>query len=201
MSEREIGVIVRLQAQRASLKGKNVRREYYDPGGIVALPALRLEEGGVIGIDAEGGAILDLHHRAHPASKNRGGQNGVSFGVTTHYAAMRARFGPHLSDGIAGENILIDPGIGGGMFSEDDLSAGLIVRGADGQRAYLEAIMVAEPCTPFTRYALRHPPDAPSNRAVSEALTFLRAGMRGFYATYAGEPATLRLGDRVYLPR
>lgn len=201
MGEREIGVIVRLQAQRASLKGKNGRREYYDPAGIVALPALLLDEGGVTGLDADGSTVRDLHHRAHPASKNRGGLNGVSFGATAHYAAMRARFGPHLSDGSAGENILIDLSDAGRMLSEDDLNGGLIVRGAEGQRIRLGAIMVAEPCTPFTRYALRHPPEAPSNRAVSEALTFLRAGMRGFYASYTGAPVTLRLGDRVFLPR
>ena len=204
MSEREIGVIIRLQAQCANLKGKNGRREYYDPAGIVALPALRLEECGVIGLDAQGGAVLDLHHPAHPASKNRAGLNGVSFGLTTHYAAMRARFGPHLSDGIAGENILIDlinPGAFGGILSEGDLNAGLIIRAADGRSIHLERIMVAEPCTPFTRFALRHPPDAPSDRSISAALTFLRAGMRGFYASYNGPPALLHLGDRVFLPR
>jgi hypothetical protein len=28
--------------------------------------------------------------------------------------------------------------------------------------------------------------------------TFLRGGMRGFYARYRGEPTVLRLGDRLF---
>jgi hypothetical protein len=32
---------------------------------------------------------------------------------------------------------------------------------------------------------------------LSEALSFLSGGMRGFCATYSGDPVTVRLGDRV----
>ena len=38
-------------------------------------------------------------------------------------------------------------------------------------------------------------PDA----TVTEALRFLGAGMRGFYATYKGEPAVIEVGARVFL--
>jgi translation elongation factor P/translation initiation factor 5A len=32
---------------------------------------------------------------------------------------------------------------------------------------------------------------------LSEALSFLSGGMRGYYATYRGDPVTVRLGERV----
>jgi hypothetical protein len=35
-------------------------------------------------------------------------ENTISIGFTSHYAQMRARFGEHMQDGIAGENINID---------------------------------------------------------------------------------------------
>jgi hypothetical protein len=34
---------------------------------------------------------------------------------------------------------------------------------------------------------------------VTEALRFLDAGMRGFYATYTGEQAVVEVGARVFL--
>jgi hypothetical protein len=36
-------------------------------------------------------------------------------------------------------------------------------------------------------------------RTVTEALRFLDAGLRGFYATYEGEPTVVELGARVLL--
>jgi hypothetical protein len=41
-------------------------------------------------------------------------------------------------------------------------------------------------------------PDARTDRTVAEALGFLDGGMRGYYASYRGDPVTIRPGDRVY---
>ncbi len=189
-----LGTIVRLQVQRASLKAGQAPGRYYDPAPITAVPALTLDDGGVTGHDAEGRPVPDVHHRDHPASRHRG-ENGVSIGFTAHYDAMRARFGDHLTDGIAGENILAR---NEGLIGADGLNAGIVVVTADGQELRLGAAQVAEPCVEFGRHALRLPRDARSDAAVGAALAFLRRGLRGYYLTYDGAPATVRVGDLVY---
>jgi hypothetical protein len=190
-----IGQIVRLQVQESSLKVGDRLRRWYEPGPIRLAPALILDQGGVIG-QAEGEeTIADVHNTRHPASKNRAGSNGISVGFTSHYAAMRARFGDHLVDGIAGENILVATER---VFTEADFATGMHIEAADGAMIRLDDIMIAEPCVEFSRYALRYPLDAPSDRAVTDALNFLREGTRGFYATYRGAPATIAVGAGIY---
>ena len=191
-----LGTIARLQIQEGPLKtGERGRREY-QPGRIRRMSRITLSHAGVTGWDADA-PVLDAHHRDHPAGKNQG-VNGISVGFGAHYRAMRDRFGDHVSDGIAGENILVEVDR---RMSADDLRDGLLIVGSDGSEARLSAIMVAEPCVEFTRYALRYPLDARSDPVFAGALEFLRTGMRGFYATYAGDDAvTLHPGDEVYLP-
>src|SRR5215216_4561414 len=104
---RFLGSIVRLQVQTVSLKVGTAPQRRYDPAGICAVPTLELNYGGVQGWTADNEPLTDVHHRDHPASKNRGGENGISLGFTSHYQEMRDRFDDHLIDGIAGENILV----------------------------------------------------------------------------------------------
>jgi hypothetical protein len=191
-----IGRIVRLQVQESSLKMGDRPRRWYEPGPIRAVPALTLDAHGVIGLVDGAEMILDVHNATHPASKNRAGTNGISIGFTSHYAAMRARFGDHLADGIAGENILVATDR---TFTEADFASGIQIEAADGEMIRLEEVIIAEPCVEFSRYALRYPLDVPSDRAVTDALNFLREGTRGFYATYRGESAGIAVGARLYL--
>jgi hypothetical protein len=192
---RLIGTIVRLQVQESSLKvGDKPRR--YDPEPIQSVPALSISSAGVVGLMENGESIVDVHHHDHPASKNRGGENGISLGFTGHYREMRKRFGQHLADGIAGENILIEADR---QFQEEELAVGVVVEGAAGKRLELRPVIVAAPCVEFSRYALKFPDDARPDTTVTEALRFLDAGMRGFYATYDGEPAMVEVGARVFL--
>ncbi len=190
-----IGRIVRLQVQESSLKVGERPRRWYEPGPIRAVPMLTLDASGVTGREVDGSVVPDVHNAAHPASKHRG-ENGVSVGFTSHYAAMRARFGDHLADGIAGENILVATDR---VLGEADFAAGIHIEATDGALVRLEEVISAEPCVEFSRYALRYPHDTPSDRAVTDALTFLREGTRGFYATYHGTPATIAVGAGVYL--
>ena len=193
--EHPIGTIVRLQVQESSLKvGDKPRR--YDPAPIRAVPAISLDPAGVIGLAENGETILDVHNLDHPSSKNRDGENGISLGFTAHYLAMRRRFGQHLVDGIAGENILIEAD---SPFSVEDLAAGVVVEGSGGRPLQLRPVIVATPCVEFSRYALKFPDGARPDATVTEALRFLDAGMRGFYATYTGEPAVVEIGARVLL--
>jgi hypothetical protein len=190
-----IGRVVRLQVQESSLKVGERPRRWYEPGPIRAVPILTLDARGVTGREADGTVVPDVHNAAHPSSKHRG-ENGISVGFTSHYAAMRARFGDHLADGIAGENILVETER---MFTEGDFASGIHIEAADGALIRLEEVISAEPCVEFSRYALRYPLDAPSDRIVTGALTFLREGTRGFYAAYRGAPATIAVGAGAYL--
>jgi hypothetical protein len=192
-----IGEIVRLQVQAASLKVGQAPRRRYDPSPLRVVPALTLDHGGVWGWTEAGEAVPDVHHRDHPASKQRDGLNGVSIGFTGHYAAMRARFGGHLADGIAGENILVESNR---VLGEDDLGGELVVVTGEGERVHLGAVLVAAPCVEFARYALRFPEDARPDPTVTEALRFLDDGMRGYYASYRGPEVRIRVGDRVFVP-
>ena len=191
-----VGQVVRLQVQESSLKVGDGPRRRYDPSPIRSVPALQLDERGVTGLTEWGEDVADVHNRDHPSSKNRGG-NGVSVLFTGHYAAMREGFGPHLLDGIAGENILVACEQ---LVGEEDLAAGLIVETGDGQRVILRRLVVAAPCVEFARHALRFPDDARPDLTVTEAVLFLNDGMRGYYAAYDGPPTVIRVGDKVYVP-
>lgn len=194
---RLVGSIVRLQVQVSSVKAPGVRWRRYDPGPLRSVPALRVARAGVTGQAADEAPLLDVHHRDHPASKNRELRNGISLGFTAHYAAMRERFGPHLPDGIAGENILIETAH---PITTDDLAGGLVIATRDGQHLALVEIVVAAPCVEFSRFALRYPDDRRPDLTVTAALQFLDAGMRGYYAAYRGPAATVRVGDRAFVP-
>jgi hypothetical protein len=192
---RFIGTIVRLQVQESSLKvGAKPRR--YIPAPIHSVPAISLGPTGVVGLAENGASIVDVHHREHPSSKNRDGENGISLGFTAHYLAMRQRFGQHLADGCAGENILIEADR---RFQGEELAAGVVVEGAGGMLLELRPVIVAAPCVEFSRYALQFPDGDRPDATVTEALRFLDAGMRGFYAGYEGEPVVVEVGAQVFL--
>ncbi len=189
-----LGTIVRLQVQTSSLKCGERPRSWYTPEFIRAVPALRLDDGGVTGLDE--GDIADVHHRDHPRSKWRG-ENGLSVGFTGHYARMRERFGPHLSDGIAGENILVEADR---EFAEIEVAGGIVIVGAAGPIA-LEAVQHAPPCVEFSKFCAGYALDQRADTVIADTLQYLNHGMRGFYATLAeGSPSSVNiaLGDLVY---
>src|SRR5690349_534109 len=104
---RQIGQIKQVQIQRTGLKHGAKPARYYDPSPILVTEQLLLTPDGVIGVTEAGEQVLDVHHIAHPTSGNAG-MNGVCVGFTSHYRAMRERFGAHVTDGCAGENILVE---------------------------------------------------------------------------------------------
>ena len=193
-----IGVVVRLQVQRASLKAGQAPRRRYDPAPLQPVPALLVTEAGVTGRDERGETVADVHHRDHPASKNRAGGNGVSVCFTSHYDAMRARFGPHLADGLAGENILV---AADRRYDAAELAPGLVIETSSGERVRLEQVNVAAPCVEFARFALRFPDDLRPDRRVTEALAFLDGGTRGYYAVGPAGGVPIAVGDQVFVAR
>lgn len=191
-----IGHIVRLQVQTAHLKRGDQPHRWYDPAPITEVASLRLDDGGVVGIGDNGAVHHDVHHRDHPISRYRG-ENGVSVGFTSHYSKMRHRFGQHLTDGIAGENILI---ASDAFHSMETLGSELVVE-TDGDVVRINDVAVAAPCVEFTRFCLQLPTDRKPDRTVAEALQFLHNGMRGFYSAFDPHMSTateLRIGDPVY---
>lgn len=188
------GTVLRLQVQRSSLKAGEAPRRWYDPGPIVTVSSLQVSADGVTGGDDSGAKLLDVHNATHPASKNREHTNGISICFTSHYRAMRERFGAHLVDGIAGENILVDTDR---MMSPDDLPPEIVIRDAEDREIRIHDIIVAPPCVEFARFALQHPPDAKPDRTVTEAVRFLHDGMRGYYARFDGPAGLISIGDTV----
>jgi len=190
-----LGPIVNLQVQTVSLKiGEGVKQRF-DNSGLQVVDQLELNDGGVRGF-ATGVEYADVHHRDHPQSKLRGTLNSISIGFTGHYDRMRTQFGEHFTPGVAAENILIDyPD----RVHLADLSNGLIIETGDGQSLRLSEVLVAEPCSPFSRWALQFPDGEKPDIRVTQTLQFLGTGMRGFYCRYIGMPARIQAGDRVYL--
>ena len=191
----ELGRIVKLQVQRSGLKNPAApparHPRVFDPAPLLEVPELSLTPDGVLGLP---GDVIDVHNRLHPETRNIG-KNPVSVGFTAHYALMRGRFGEHLPDGVAGENVLVESAA---SVDPTRLTGGIGIRTRDGQLVKLEQVIVAEPCVEFTRFALRLTPNEPTNDDVTDGLRFLREGVRGFYATYAGDAVVLRPGDAVF---
>jgi hypothetical protein len=188
---RELGRIVRLQIQRSSLKTGEKPRRAYDPAPLLAVERVALGPDGVLGEDAGGAWLVDVHHRAHPWTKNEDGVHGVSLGFTSHYALMRERFGDRITLGCAGENIIVETT---GRIAVEDLDAGLALLAPDGRPlARLEVLQVAHPCRPFTGWALGGTVEAD---VLKEQLQFLDGGTRGYYCRGIGS-GIVSLGDRV----
>lgn len=186
---RPLGPLIRLQVQRSSLKTGEKPARTYDPAPLLAVPRLALSPDGALGATADGGWIVDVHHRAHPATKNTDGLHGVSVGFTAHYGAMRQRFGARLTVGCAGENLIAETG---SQLQFDDVAGGLAILAPDGtERVRLKVLEVAHPCRPFTGWALGGTVEA---AVLKENLQFLEGGMRGFYCTAEGA-GTVEVGD------
>lgn len=189
-----IGKIKQVQVQVSSLKVGVRPKRYYDPTPLQPVPALSLSRAGVAGIADDGSTIIDVHNQQHPGSRNREGVNGISFNFTSHYQRMQGKFGLHLTEGIAGENILIECDQ---ILQLDDLHTRLAIRSeATGELIYLNEVVVAAPCVEFSHFALNQAD--PVAESVKEALQFLDTGTRGFYATSEDVTALIRAGDSVF---
>ena len=207
--------MVRLQVQIAPMKPGRAPWRVYDPSCLREVDALRLTPNGVVGLMSDGSEVLDVHHSGHPLSRDRRGLAGVSVMGTGDYRALRARYGPHLVDGVAGEGVLVDhpPGLARRtMPAEVTLRRSLIAPGSavsvehddssgtgDRPELLLHSVQVAEPCVEFTRFCLRLPASDVVGSDVTAGLADLGAGARG-YKMVAGAEWVLRRGDVLLIP-
>jgi hypothetical protein len=147
---------------------------------------------GVHGVAADGAEIIDIHHAAHPHSKSRG-DNGISIGFTSHHAAIAAKFGSHITEGIAGENIIIESDR---HFSVDDLGARVAFRSDDALMVF-DLVGDMAPCVEFSTFCAGRPLDAPDMKATLQLLSY---GQRGFMILpLDGASSTIKAGDMFVL--
>jgi hypothetical protein len=188
---RDLGRIVHLQVQRSSLKTGEKPTRVYDPTPLLVVNRLALGPDGTLGEGPDGSWVVDVHHRAHPRTKNDDGVHGVSLGFTSHYALMRDRFGERITVGCAGENIIVETER---RIALEDLERSVVLLTPDGQElARLDVLQVAEPCRPFSGWALGGVVEA---RVLKETLQFLEGGTRGYYCQGVGS-GIVSVGDRV----
>jgi hypothetical protein len=188
---RVLGPLVRLQIQRSPLKTGEKPDRRYSPAPILCLDRLWVSPDGILGEAPDGAWLVDVHHRAHPATRNPDGGCPVSVGFTGHYGRMRERFGDRVTVGCAGENLIVEAT---GRVFLDALRGGLAVVAPDGrERLRLDVLDVARPCRPFTGWALgvRVEPEE-----LKRHLQFLDDGMRGFYC-HAAAAGEVRVGDQL----
>ncbi len=194
----ELGYVIRLQVAPQTPKRMELDGEVYDPACIRTMSALLISARGVTGIDSAGCEWKDVHHADHPASRFRG-DNGISIGFTAAYRELRRRFGSHLEDGCAAENILLESP----HIVNPDMLNGTIVLHQErtGEQVELGSAIVAEPCLPFARFVAGLQP-ASASSDIRTTLQQLRRGMRGFYIQMIdlGESSlVVQCGDRLFL--
>lgn len=193
---RKIGTIQQVQIQTGKLKAGEAPNRYYEPKYIEFMDALLLTELGAIGVTDGGVRIVDIHHAAHPETRNNG-TNGISIGFTSHYAQMRDQFGAHVVDGIAGENIII---AADQRYHQEDLANGIVIESA-GKRGKFSFVKVAAPCNEFSTFCLTQNQHRPAPETLKAALQFLNGGLRGFMIAPMPDVQQfeVRAGDTVYL--
>ncbi len=186
--------IVRLQVQRSRLKPGPRAARVYDPAPLIEVDALELGPRGAVGQTPDG-PVVDVHCADHPDTRNVRLTNGVSVLTQAHYIALRERYGPHLTDGTAGESLLLD-----GWPDKDAAGTAppndLLVETAAGGRLLLSGLAPAQPCVEFTRFCLGTDPDDVSDE-MRGALAELADGARGYYARL-DEVGTIRVGAKVW---
>lgn len=195
---RIIGHIRQLQIQQDALKKGVGSERYYDIGALSLVPVARLTTEGVIGL-IDGREIYDVHHSRHRRSKQRE-SNAISFNFTKNYERMRQRFGSDLITGCGGENLLIElvDGVDLDLLLEEP-GVPLVIETDDSRSGSLTGIEVANPCVPFSEYALNMDAKPPAE-VTRETLQFLDGGMRGYYCAWVGEPLLVAPGDSVFIP-
>jgi hypothetical protein len=172
-----------VQIQRSSLKLGERPNRYFDPGALQHVERLSVAQEGALGVLADGTHILDLHNTTHPHTHNNSGSP-LSVGFTAHYQAMRDRFGEHVADGVAGENIIVTTDRAYGL---DDLGERVGFQNPQtGQIVYLKVVKIVAPCNEFSQFCYqkgRHDGEPLSGAPLKETLQFLGEGRRGIVLT------------------
>lgn len=197
---RELGRVKLTQLQPSGLIIETSSGYFYDASRLVVVDRLEITPLGIEAITPEGEQVLDIHHISHP-DKAYDDNDLVCIGFTSHYDAMRDRFGDHMVDGIAGENIIID-------FEEEvwpeDLGSHIGIENADtGQLAVFDMVRFAAPCQEFSHFAAQSQDEKLPPETLKPVLQFLGNGRRGFLLVLndTHDEVSVQPGDRVFTVR
>lgn len=193
-----LGIIKLTQLQPNGLIIEKPPGYFYDHTRLMPADHLVITSGGIETTTPAGERVLDIHHLEHP-EKAYDPDDLVCIGFTSHYAAMRARFGQHMQDGVAGENIIIDcadeiwPAHLGQQLAIENAQSGTL--------AYLDVSRFAAPCEEFSHFAANSQHKRLPAKELKSALQFLGNGRRGFLLVLAAGqgPITVQPDDRVYV--
>ena len=195
-SDKLLGKVKLVQVQPSGLIIETSSGYFYDASRRVEVGRILITSHGIEAILPEGEHVLDIHHIDHP-DKAYDNDDLVSIGFTSHYNAMRARFGEHMVDGIAGENIIIE--YGEEVWLEDLGQQIAIENTETGHRTLLDVICFAPPCDEFSHFAAQSQQERLPAAELKATLQFLNDGRRGFLLVLSEgqEAATVQPGDRV----
>jgi hypothetical protein len=195
---RELGRVQLVQVQPSGLIIETPSGDFYDASRRVEVESLCITSQGIEAITPKGEHVLDVHHIDHP-DKAYGNDDLICIGFTSHYKAMRARFGEHMVDGVAGENIIIE-------YEEqvwpEDLGQQIAIENTDtGRRTMLDVVSFAAPCEEFSHFAANSQHERLPAEKLKSTLQFLGNGRRGFLLVLSDnqEPGIVRSGDRVFV--
>jgi hypothetical protein len=193
----ELGRVKLVQVQPSGLIIETPTGYFYDVSRRVEVEKLTITSLGIEATTADGEHVLDIHHINHP-DKAYEDDDLVCIGFTSHYQAMRERFGEHLVDGAAGENIIIE-------FDQeiwmDDLGEQVAIENAEnGDRMLLDVLGFAAPCEEFSHFVANSQHEKLPAAELKSTLQFLNNGRRGFLLVLSDsrDAATVQAGDRVF---
>jgi hypothetical protein len=193
----KLGRVKLVQLQPSGLIIETPSGNFYDASRRVEVNRLLITSKGIEATTLKGEHLLDIHHIDHP-DKAYDNDDLISIGFTSHYEAMRARFGEHMVDGIAGENIIIE--YEEEVWSED-LGQQIVIESiVTEQRTLLDVVCFAAPCDEFSHFAARSQQERLPAVELKSTLKFLNNGRRGFLLVLSEgqETATVQPGDRVF---
>jgi len=194
---RELGNVKLVQLQPSGLIIETPSGYFYDASRRVEVDRLLITMKGIEATTPNGEHVLDIHHLDHP-DKAYDDDDLVSIGFTSHYEAMRTRFGKHMVDGIAGENIIIE--YKKEVWMEDIGRQIVIESSITGQRTSLEMICFAAPCDEFSHFAAQSQQERLPAAELKATLQFLNNGRRGFLLVLrdALKTAMVQPGDLIF---
>jgi len=195
---RELGQVKLVQLQPNGIIIETPSGYFYDASRRVEVESLLITPRGIEADNPAGERVLDIHHLDHP-KKAYGDDDLICIGFTSHYEAMRDRFGDHIVDGIAGENIVIE------YEKEvwpDDLGRQIAIENQEnGNKALLDVVRFAPPCEEFSRFAAKSQYGILPAQKLKKILQFLGNGRRGYLFALNGkqEQVVVRPGDKVFV--
>jgi hypothetical protein len=193
-----LGYVKLTQLQPTGLIINTPSGEFYDPSRRVVVDSLQISPLGIESITPDGEHVLDIHHIDHP-DKKYDNDDLVCIGFSSHYAAMRARFGEHMVDGVAGENIIIQAEK---EIWPEELGQRIGFESSEtGDITFLDVVKFAAPCEEFSHFAAQSQHKRLPAAELKATLQFLGNGRRGYLLVLSDgqEPVIVQPQDRVFV--